>query len=90
MIVTNSTWQRVGVANPSSAIAQNVGTCRIAYVFAASQPAVDAYALDSDEHFILAPGSSPIIIKDLNNVSKSMYARALGPNSGQLAVETVA
>lgn len=88
MDVTNATWQQAGGVNPTSLVVQNVGTCRVAFVFASSQPAVDAIELDTHEHFILEPGSDPYTIKDLNTFSKNMYVRALGPINGKIAIES--
>jgi hypothetical protein len=86
MQVLNSSWQLVGVATPVTLVAQNVGTCRIAFVFATVAPGAGAITLDSDGHFILEPGSAPMTVTDLSVSALSMYARALGPISGKLAV----
>lgn len=88
MDVTNATWQLVGDAAPDSLVVQNVGTCRIAFVFAASQPGASDIALDSHEHFTLAPGSDPYTVTDLATYTRNMYVRALGPINGKLAVES--
>lgn len=90
MDVETDSWQRAGDAAPSSLTVQNVGDARIGFVFAASQPAADAYTLDSDEHFILPPGGTPFSISNLDTESVSMWVRALGPRNGALAVNSVA
>lgn len=87
MEVPNSAWTLVGAGADASLVVQNVGVTRIAYVFAASLPAADAIALDTDAHFIMAPGSEPVTVKELNTLIKNMYARSLGPKAGSLAVE---
>lgn len=90
MIVLNSAWQLAGVATPTTLTVQNVGTPRIAYTFAASLPAVDDIVLDSDEHFTFIPGSSALSYANLETEGLSMYVRALGPISGDLAVSSYA
>lgn len=87
MDVTNATWQLAGDGADVSLLIQNVGTCRIAFVVAASQPAVDAIALDSDGHGILGPGTEPMTFRDLDTYAKNVYVRALGPINGKLYVE---
>lgn len=87
MIVTNATWQLAGAGADESLVIQNTGITRIGFVFAAAQPAVDDYTLDSDEHFMLNPGSEPITIKDLDTYTKNVYVRSIGPIDGKLAVE---
>lgn len=87
MDVGNSTWQLAGVGADASLLIQNVGTCRIAFVIAAAQPADDAITMDGDGHGILAPGSEPMTVKDLDTYTKNMYVRALGPINGKLYIE---
>lgn len=87
MDVSNTAWTLAGAGADASLLLQNVGTSRIAFTFAASLPAADAIALDSDEHFILAPGTGPITVQDLNTYSRNVYVRSLGPINGKLAVE---
>lgn len=87
MDVLNSEWQLVGDGADESLVIQNVGTCRIAYTYAAAKPADDGINLDTDEHFILDAGSPAVTITGLDTFSKNVYARALGPITGQLAVE---
>lgn len=86
MEVANNSWQIVGTASSSTLTIQNVGTCRIAYTFASSQPATDDIALDSDEHYILGPGEPEFTVSGSDLSSQNMYVRALGPISGKLAV----
>lgn len=90
MDVETDSWQRAGVATPGYLMVQNVGDCRIGFVFAASQPAEDAYTLDGHEHFSLMPGSQPFITSDLATQSVSMWVRALGPKNGKLSVKSTA
>lgn len=87
MDVANNTWTLVGNGADESLVIQNVGTSRIAYVYAASKPADSAINMDTDEHFILDAGSPAVTITGLDTFSKNIYARALGPITGQLAVE---
>ncbi len=89
MDVQNNSWQLVGADTPSYLYMQNVGRSRIAYVFAASQPAANSIALDSDEHFVLGPGTEPETFTNLSARSLNCYARSLGPLVGQLAVDSV-
>lgn len=90
MQVTNASWQLVGDATPTTLLVQNTGHVRIAYVFAASAPAVDAYDLDKDEHFIFNPDHPTLSFGNLATEGLSMYARALGPKAGYLAVASYA
>lgn len=87
MDVTNATWQLAGSGGDESLVIQNVGNTRIGFVFAASQPAADAFDLADDEFFILQPGSEPVTIKDLDTYTKNVYVRSIGPINGRLAVE---
>ena len=87
MDVSNSEWTLAGSGGDASLVIQNVGSSRIAFVFAASLPADDAIDLETDEHFILYPGSEAITITDLDTNSKNVYVWSLGPITGQLAVE---
>ena len=87
MDVSNSAWALAGAGGDASLVIQNVGSTRIAFVFAASLPASGAIALETDEHFLLFPGSEAITITDLDTNSKNVYVRSLGPITGQLAVE---
>lgn len=87
MDLLNSAWLLVGAGSDASLVIQNVGTSRIAFVFATSLPAPTAINLDTDEHFVLNPGTEPSTIKDLDTFTKNVYARSLGPIVGQLAVE---
>jgi hypothetical protein len=86
--VTNATWQQVGDPTPTTLTVQNVGFPRIAYVFAAAQPGVSDITLDSDEHFILLPGQQAISFANLSTEGLTMWARALGPSSAELAVSS--
>ena len=88
MQVTNATWQQVGDPTPSTLTVQNVGTPRIAYVFAAAQPGAGSITLDSDEHFILLPGANAVSFANLSAEGLTMWARALGPNTADLAVSS--
>jgi hypothetical protein len=90
MEVQNNSWQLVGDASPASLRVQNVGIARIAYVFAASQPAADAIDLDTGQHFIMHPGDPIETFSGMNTNSVSMYARALGPVAGKLSVASYA
>lgn len=99
MIVSNITWTRVGGPGPALLTMQNVGYVRIAYVVqgnADDPPQSDDdvepqyVGLDTDDHFILAPGSEPVTFDYLATESLSVYARALGPKDGALAVTSIA
>lgn len=87
MDVNNTTWQLVGDGADASLIMQNVGITTIGFVFAASAPANDAYDLNTGDHFVLLPGSSPITIAELDTYTKNVYVRSIGPINGKLAVE---
>lgn len=87
MIVTNETWQLAGDGGDTSLVLQNVGVTRIGMVFAATQPAVDAFDLADDAFFMLQSGSEPFTVKDLDTYSKNVYVRSIGPIDGKLAVE---
>lgn len=84
MQLPNNAWTLVATA-PTLLEMQNVGVSRIAYVFAASLPGPTAIALDSDEHFILGPGSPPYVYRGAA-LGLNCYARALGPKTGLLTV----
>lgn len=86
MQVNNSSWQQAGPATPAKLTVQNVGSVRIAFVFATSQPGDSDIALDQDEHGIFQPGSIPFTVSDLDTENKNMYVRALGPKSGNLYI----
>ena len=90
MEVQNNSWQLVGDASPASLRVQNVGVTRIAYVFATSQPGASSITLDSGEHFIMQPGDPIENFSGMNENSVSMYARSLGPISGNLSVASYA
>jgi hypothetical protein len=90
MQVANDSWQLVGNAAATLLTFQNVGVSRIAYVFAATQPAAGAIALDSDAHFLADSGMIPVVVSNLKTASLNMYARNLGPGNGLLAVSSVA
>lgn len=87
MQVLNSSWQLAGIATPSTLFVQNTGIPRIAYVFAAAQPAANAIVLDSGAHFVLLSGSDPLSLTNLKTEGTSMYVRALGSISGELSVD---
>lgn len=87
MDVSNSEWALAGAGSDASLVLQNVGSTRIAFVFGTVLPASDAINLETDEHFMLYPGSEPVTITDLDTYSKNVYVRSLGPITGQLAVE---
>jgi hypothetical protein len=87
MQVSNEEWTLAGAGEDVSLVMQNVGTTRIAFVFAVEAPDAEDIALDSDEHFILNPGSEAITITDLDTYAKNVYVRSLGPIFGKLAVE---
>lgn len=87
MDVSNTSWALAGSGGDASLVMQNVGVTRIAFVFDTSLPGDTAIVMDSDEHFILAPGSDAITITDLDTNSKNVYVRSLGAKQGQLAVE---
>lgn len=87
MDVANDEWLLAGAGGDASLVIQNVGSTRIGFVFDTSKPADDGVNLETDEHFILYPGSEPVTITDLDTYSKNVYVRSLGPITGQLAVE---
>ena len=87
MDVNNTTWQLAGAGGDASLVIQNVGITTIGFVFAASAPADDAYDLNTGDHFVLLPGSSPTTITDLDTNTKNVYVRSIGPIAGKLAVE---
>ena len=95
MQIPNESWTRVDGSSPPLLIMQNVGYTRIAYVIrpngdAAPQSEVPLGAgyvpLDSDAHFIMAPGSEPITMNFLAAETAAVWARSLGPKDGALAV----
>ncbi len=90
MQVANSSWQQVGDPTPDTLTVQNVGVPRIAYVFQATQPGVNDITLDSDEHFVLQPGQQALSFANLKTEGLTMWARALGPISANLAVSSYA
>ena len=87
MDVANDEWLLAGAGSDASLVIQNVGDTRIGFVFGTSKPADDGINLETDEHFVLNPGTEPITITDLDTYSRNVYVRSLGPKTGQLAVE---
>ena len=85
MDIPNNSWALVATS-PTSLRMQNVGVSRIAYVFAAAQPGAGDITLDSDGHFIMAPGAAPY---EYNGAAmgKNVYARSLGSRNGKLALD---
>lgn len=99
MQVPNDSWVQVGADSPATLTMQNVGYTRIGYVLqdSALEPpqsddelGADPYVeIDTDQHFILAPGSEQIVFTYLASETLSVFVRSLGPKVGALAfVET--
>lgn len=87
MDVPNDEWVLAGDGSDDSLVMQNVGDTRIGFVFGTAKPADAGINLETDEHFVLLPGSDALTITDLATYSRNVYVRSLGPKVGQLAVE---
>ena len=95
MQIPKDSWVRVDGASPALLILQNVGVSRIAYVIRPNAEAAPQsensggaryVALDSDAHFIMAPGSEPVTMTFLATETAAVWARSLGAKVGALAV----
>lgn len=84
MNLPNDQWTLIATS-PTLLEMQNTGKTRIAYAFAASLPGPTDINLETDEHFILAPGSEPYIYRGAA-LGTNVYGRNLGPGTGQLAL----
>ena len=84
MQLENDEWLLIATS-PTLLEMQNTGVTRIAYVFAASLPAPGDIVLESDEHFVLHPGSEPYIYRGAA-LGTNVYGRSLGAKAGQLSL----
>lgn len=86
MRITSDSWHLVEESCPSYLSMQNEGQCRVAYQTAANSVIAASVELDSENHFILEPGSEPIEFKDLAKRQVFVYARAMDDGVGELRI----
>lgn len=96
MELSNTAWSLIAANTTTTLEMQNTGTTRIAYVYGSDLPQSDNpanpnyVALDTDDHFILAPGMEPFAYRGgATAIGSNVYGRSLGPKPGQLALRRI-